>query len=360
MGEGVGLMETVYQHLKLLGCDVRCTKTLRPGSGFNQQIRTEIARAHLFIPLVSKTANERGWVHQEICYALAMNVPILPLAVGELPQGMVEGLQALALNPMDPVELSTKLTPELISNHVRLHSASDFAMYERAEFHEDRTRMLVDAAGQALQEVCWDQSQAKRPCDAFRVRQMGALSSFSLPDKPYYDQQWQTCNGNGHPRSMALCRDLQHERQRLEQLALVGGCDLVVSPRIRYTERGTDALIARLHVLIDFLNRAALRLPHFRIVIAEDVLPGNLLILGDWFLAESVTPEGSLGYVQTLATWHAPTVLRRQQEFDHIFDRLLEQFQEKSQGMDLREAAIQKLQEFVSELRAGTDARSVD
>jgi hypothetical protein len=66
------LLQMVREHLeRILSCEVRCSDTLRPGTGFNQQIKEEIARAHLFIPIITKAANERGWVHQEIGYAMS-------------------------------------------------------------------------------------------------------------------------------------------------------------------------------------------------------------------------------------------------------------------------------------------------
>ena len=100
-------------------------------------------------------------------------------------------------------------------------------------------------------------------------------------------------------------------------------------------------MIARIGVLIDFLESTANRIPDFRIVVVDDPLPGNLLVLGDWFVAESTTPVGGMGYVQTVGTWHAPTVLRRKDEFDHDFSRVLAQ--SKIRG-DFAKEAIASLQ----------------
>ena len=215
-------LNAVRKHLEeTIACNVRCSLTLRPGTGFSQQIKDEISRAHLFIPIVTPKANKRGWVHQEIGFAMAMNVPILPLAIGQLPQGMAQGLQAISLDE-DLTGLAEKLTSSLIETHVTLITADDKAMYCRAEFQEDRTRLLIDAAYKVLREVPWEDTRLDGTLEPFRVRQAGALSSFSLPDKPYYDNVWRFVDGQGQRRSNALCRDLQIERLRLERLARIG------------------------------------------------------------------------------------------------------------------------------------------
>src|SRR5688572_5639910 len=129
------LLDKVRKHLeKELNCDVRCSETLRPGSGFSQQIKEEISHAHLFVPIVTEISSTGGWVHQEIGFAMAMNVPILPLAIGQLPQGMAEGLQAICFVDDQLAGLEAKLKKDLIETHVTLLIGDDARMYQRAEF----------------------------------------------------------------------------------------------------------------------------------------------------------------------------------------------------------------------------------
>ena len=49
------------------------------GHGFPEQIKNFISHAHVFVPIVTKASSKRGWVHQEIGYARALNIPILPI-----------------------------------------------------------------------------------------------------------------------------------------------------------------------------------------------------------------------------------------------------------------------------------------
>ncbi len=55
------------------------------GQGFHEQIKNFIAHAHVFLPILTPTASHRNWVHQEIGYAMALNVPVLPVTIGEIP-----------------------------------------------------------------------------------------------------------------------------------------------------------------------------------------------------------------------------------------------------------------------------------
>ena len=48
------------------------------GHGFHDQIRMFIAHSHVFLPVITESSSRRGWVHQEIGYAMGMRVPIIP------------------------------------------------------------------------------------------------------------------------------------------------------------------------------------------------------------------------------------------------------------------------------------------
>jgi hypothetical protein len=61
-----------------------------------------------------------------------------------------------------------------------------------------------------------------------------------------------------------------------------------------------------------------------QIATSHRALSGSLTIVGDWFVAESVTPRPG-GYLQTVFDWHAPTALRRARQFDREFEEICEQ-----------------------------------
>ncbi|MHB9026867.1 MAG: toll/interleukin-1 receptor domain-containing protein [Armatimonadota bacterium] len=82
-------VEMVRQHLTALGAE---PMELPPGMEFADEIKLRIAYAHLFIVLLTSASKESPWVHQEIGYALGQNIPVLPLALDELPKGMAEAI----------------------------------------------------------------------------------------------------------------------------------------------------------------------------------------------------------------------------------------------------------------------------
>ena len=48
-----------------------------------QKIQTEIAHAHVFVPILTAHSHKAGWVHQEIGYALALvGVVVANVATG--------------------------------------------------------------------------------------------------------------------------------------------------------------------------------------------------------------------------------------------------------------------------------------
>ena len=49
----------------------------------------------------------------------------------------------------------------------------------------------------------------------------------------------------------------------------------------------------------------------------------SVVILGDWFYAESVTGESGRGWRQTIFSRYAPAILNRMDAFDEEFDELL-------------------------------------
>lgn len=328
-------VELICKYLQSLDLDVRWSGSLLPGLRFAEQIREYISLAHLFLPVMTASAISRPWVHQEIGYALGVNVPVLPLALGKLPGGMADELQVLSLQE-DLSDLKQRLTPEHIEYLTSGLPLGESAVFERAAFYEDRTRMLISAA-----------ERVRQLGGAVKIRQRGALSSFSLPNEHYTSDIWQRCDGEGQPRSPALKRDLQNERRQLEDHARGAGCDLVLNPAVVFQTRGPRGKLARVEVLLEFLE--SMSDDKARVVIAGPSVHGNLQMLGDWFLAESITSRPGQGYLQTLGTWHAPTVLERLREFDSEFEREIARIE--SSGRSSRIVAIERLRQEEEQLQ---------
>ena len=93
--EDMRLVEKITTILKENGLQPMFDKGFTSGHGFTDQIKNFISHAHVFMPVITKESGCRGWVHQEIGYAMAMNIPVLPVSLGEMPGQMISHLQAI-------------------------------------------------------------------------------------------------------------------------------------------------------------------------------------------------------------------------------------------------------------------------
>ncbi len=103
------------------------------GQGFHEQIQLYIAHAHVFLPLLTAKSDARKWVHQEIGYAMALCVPVLPVAVGKVPGGMLQQIHALTVERDSLGELRVSLTPAVIARLLN-RQTHDSALYTCADF----------------------------------------------------------------------------------------------------------------------------------------------------------------------------------------------------------------------------------
>jgi hypothetical protein len=214
--ERIEQLDTVLHHMGLLPV---WDKNLPAGAAFDDEIRRQIAQAHVFMPLITLHSRERPWAHQEIGYALGIGVPVVPVAIGALPEGMLSGIQAIC--PRDDLSdladgikqagLEALLLPsdahgELERLGITVHIA---------EFSEERTSLLVKYA-----------NEASKPS---RVRQRAIFSSFSLPDARPTDRVWDLIE---LPKQRSeYYRVLLHEEQNiLMEHARMGGCSLILNP----------------------------------------------------------------------------------------------------------------------------------
>ncbi|HEY2294593.1 MAG TPA: toll/interleukin-1 receptor domain-containing protein [Thermoanaerobaculia bacterium] len=287
-----------------LGLFVSWDHNLQPGRPFPEEIKIQIARSHLFVPLLTRDSIVRPWVHQETGFAMGVGVPILPIVVGDLvPVALIQELQALRVSNV--AELRNALTEEIIKGRVEEAAEAKPANFECVELPERRAQAIARHARDAQRS------------GGGRIRQRGAMSSFALPDSPPSYPIWRERDG-AVQRSQFLHEQLYNERMALGQLAASYGCDLVIKPEVRLEKYGPKARRIRLETLRDFLMDDK-SYPDVKVMIRQHGNFGNLLIVGDFFYADSITPEDGSGYKQTLFTWHAPTVLAKIREFDSQF-----------------------------------------
>ncbi len=324
-------VERVAELLENIGLRPIWDKNLLPGVPFGEQIKNGIAYAHVFMPIVTASAIGRPWVHQEIGYAMGLDVPILPLAVGELPPGMTQEIQALSVDK-ELTDLEERLTVRVFEHLVTLARRESHARFSCADQPEMRTQMLVDFARRVLDLGAHG-----------RVRESASLSSFCIPDRHVEHPIWDTRQGP-LAQGPALRRSLREQRRVLQEHATSAGCDLIINLAYAHEKHGQDARKARLQTLIEFLE--SMTDEQVRVAVKQKSQPHNLLIVGDWFMAESVAPGSGAGWLQTVLTSHAPTVLDRLSQFDEEFEDLLREAGHA--GVSSRVAAIASLKQELS------------
>jgi hypothetical protein len=87
-----------------------------------------------------------------------------------------------------------------------------------------------------------------------------------------------------------------------------------------YSALGPAVKSLRLRALIEFLD--SMPDDKVKVVFHRAVSPHSLTIVGDWFMAESVSADIKKGYRQTIFTRHAPSIRDRIAAFDQEFEEL--------------------------------------
>ena len=265
------------------------------------------------MPLITSQSQDRPWLHREEGYALALNIPIVPLMIGSNHGEagsilLTENLQAIQVAD-DCSDLAERL------------GAADF---ERVVFAaEPRTRaMLVEIAQWQETRAELMGKNAERVLamgDCGTVRQRGALSSFCVPDRDIRHIVWDRREGE-RKRSDYLRNLQKRERQALERHARQCGVKLIIDPWIKFARATTDPVKARLESLLEFLESVSQE--QAQVITHKGESEGNITIVGDWFVAEAQIPRPGDGYRQTVFTWHAPTVLSAVRDFDTAFETI--------------------------------------
>ena len=184
------LERKLRRYLTQIGVEPMSNVHIPAGVPFPEDIMTKIGYAHVFMPLLTEESSRRPWVNQEIGYAMAFGVPIIPLAVGKLPEGMTDRLQA---RPMDRnlTNLARVLSPNTIK--VVVDRAKEPSKSAKGSFPvtsvcanqiHQRTQILVNYAKSVLD------LDHKGP-----VRQLVAFGSFTIPNKDPYHPAWDKRDG---------------------------------------------------------------------------------------------------------------------------------------------------------------------
>jgi TIR domain-containing protein len=317
------------------GLDVLWDEDFSFGQGFHHQIRNFIAHAHIFLPVLTKLADERKWVHQEIGYAMALNIPVLPVAIGSLPGEMIEQIHAVSVSPEAIDQLGSKLNLETVRSLVDRNASQNSALYTCADYPQTRATMIA--------QHCDDVLALKR---FGLVRQKGGLTTFHLPTELIQHRKWKQRYDPPSGYTPEHCLAQRAERLAVTKHAEVAGCKLIIIPPSEvYLNVGTTARLSRLRCLQEFL-----------MTMTDDncqvaTCPGadrndNLLIVGNWFTAESVSMRRE--YRQTIFTRHAPTVAAKVTNFDTELNELLDEAgvkpgESRSRALDLLDVEIKKI-----------------
>ncbi len=324
--EDGGLSTQAAQGLSSLGYLPIWDQNIRPGIAFTEEIKRLILHAHVFMPLITQNSAGRPWVHQETGFAAALNIPILPIAIGAVPGEMVAQLQAVKVAP-DMSDFKEKIAALNLQQIVLAPPGNLLQHVEISDWPERRAELLAQNC-RVVQELD----------HAGRVRQRAALSSFSIPDKGVGNSIWQKRDGDFRQSDYYHSRLLE-ERRALEKHAREAGCSLIIDPDFCLERNGAEATKTRLGILLEFLE--SMDEEKIEVVMSPQARHGNLTVVGDWFSAESVSPRPGEGHRQTIFSWHPPSVLATMHRFDEQFDEI-----NQEEGLQpSRQIAIDRIRE---------------
>jgi hypothetical protein len=307
--EDKAIARTIASVLKKNGITATYDKKgMHVGSGFPQQIINYVSHAHIFMPLLTKTSLKRPWVQQEIGYAVASRVTTVPVAINCEPGEFLYGIQAIHLKTVDKAKLEKRLTRKTLDTCLQ-ETPLGGALYECGAMTEDRARLLAQYA-----------HAVTLMGGAGVVRQSGGLSSFHIPDAPIDDPLWELRYGKQH-QSDAHKAALREERLALTEHAKLKGCRIIIDPDLNFKFYGGDARRTRLQCLLRFLQDETI--PSCQVAIAHLPINESITIVGDWFVAHSISSRMGQGYRHTIFTRHAPTIARMISDFEQSFGKHL-------------------------------------
>jgi len=304
---------------------------LKPGLGFTPQIRSMIVHSHLFLSLRTARTQHGPWPYQELGFALAHRLPVLPVTNGPMPAGIVAGTHALVLRK-NFSDASSQITDVLLGDLVEA-GRTEPALFECTEDNERRAALLAAYASAVLQ-------LGHHGC----VRQKASLSSFHLPDRHEEDPLWRRYFSTSSTEGTRLFASLRDERVALCRHARVAGARLILDApsnlRAVYRRHGTESVRERIQSMVEFLSGTDAK--YVQVAICEKKeRRESLTIVGDWFSSEAVSSALRRIVREAVFTRHAPTLCRQVADFDQEFEDSLNR-----RGWSARESRVRAIQEL--------------
>lgn len=301
------VVEEIASSLKQSGLSPVWDKNILFGH-FDEQIKMHIEHSHIFMPLLTPASMKRGWVHQEIGYAMALNIPVVPVSKGKLPGQMLQMYNAIFVNQIINKNDET-LSYDYFDKLVKQHNKAQSTYYTADQFIE-RAQMMTKLANEADSLIG----------NAF-IRQKAALTSFSIPHAAVTDPIWRRQYDKNNPDPYRWQQHLD-EREALEKNARKSGCKLILNPEIALNGISKASAKARLENIVHFLD--SMKDDMIDVAFARDqAFSRNVTIVGDWFSAESYYNAETKSYMQTMISTYAPGILGKIESFDNEFNDLM-------------------------------------
>jgi TIR domain len=320
----------IVKKLQNLNLTVLWDEEIRPSVPFSNSIKNMITYSHLFISLITNKSKYSPWVHQEIGYAVAINIPILPIAIGNLPKGMIKQIHAVTLD-IELESFDKIINLDFIKETIENKPSPSLEIVKVAYLPEKRTEFMAKYANGVIDRGNYG-----------KVRQIGPFSSFSIPDTEVDDKMWKIRdNRDKHYHNLQ-----REERISLEKHVEQRGCKLIIDPSLIFTGRPKEATINRLETLRQFLIKNRTN-KNIEIAICNSARERSLTIVGNWFSALSINPDPS-GYKQTIFSWHAKEVLDELNKFDILFNEILEGY--KFRPKNSCDYAIKEVEKCLEEI----------
>lgn len=301
--------ERIYTLLRDAGHQVLWDEEIESGSNFWEEIQKAIQRVHIFIPVMTSDSWESVGVQQEIGYAIACNVPVVPVSFGIVPEklGMIRQVQEIVV----PEQISQKEMMKIVNRDWAnlLQQAHDrlTAVFRCDGDHKIKSKLITTNA----QEIIKRFKSAK-------IMQRSTLTSFSLP-LVLNHKYWREIHDRRHFFWL-----VPEERELLQKLADGIGYDLIIDPCYSQSGYRLDVLKAKLNTLREFLQENVNN-PILRVVADRFERSESEIIIGDYWMAHSAAVATMATERETISTCHAPTIWRYhkifQKEFQTMFDQ---------------------------------------
>jgi hypothetical protein len=230
-------------------------------------------------------------VHQEIGFAIALGIPVLPIVIGQVSRELIDDRQVLEVSAgaSDALE---RLSKAGLGQIVGSAEESPYQTIQTVNWMNARSGRLAERL-----EKLWKRGER---CV---IRHRGPFSSFSIPEKDVMHPVWEEYEPEF--QDVGFRETALRERRAVAKHVEQAGVRLLLSPTT------VPHKAARIETLIHSLKR----LKKVVVAVVDHSLDGTLMIASDWFAAISHARRGTT-YRHTVFESHAPTVLRYEELFE--------------------------------------------